>query len=594
LPVQDQAGFWNESRELFGLLPKGQRRQFFRVLLLMIVGGFAELATIGAVIPFLSLLAYPSSLDRFPLAAGALDAVATATGGNRLIVATILFVGVAALAAIARLRLAWSSQNFTFSVGHELAVEVQRRVLLQPYSFHIGQNSSTILASLEKIHTLVFGVLQQVMLAGTSLFISAAIVAALIYVDPFASLIALVGFSIVYALVPAFTRRRLAANSEIVAAAYDERIKIVQESLGGIRDVIVDSSQSVYLEAFRTLDRRFNAANASTAFISAAPRFVIEAIGMVLIAIVAVVISGREGGFAPAFAILGALALGAQRILPLLQQIHVSWTLASGNRAVLGQVLTLLRLPVDDELSQSNSVSPLPFRDRIGIRNVGFCYPSRRSPALRDVTFEILSGSTVALIGKTGSGKSTMVDLLLGLLEPGEGEITIDGVLLTPENRRRWQRSVAHVPQAIFLSDASIARNIAFGLQAEAIDMERVIEASTKAQLHDFVATLSDGYETQVGERGIRLSGGQRQRLGIARAIYKQTPVLVFDEATNALDDETEKAVLNSLETLRRDGRTLILIAHRLSTVAFADVVVRLDGGQIVELGSYADVVGHS
>jgi ATP-binding cassette subfamily B protein len=225
---------------------------------------------------------------------------------------------------------------------------------------------------------------------------------------------------------------------------------------------------------------------------------------------------------------------------------------------------------------------------------VGFCYPGRRSPALRDVTFEISSGSTVALIGKTGSGKSTMVDLLLGLLEPDEGQITIDGAPLTPANRRQWQRSIAHVPQAIFLSDASIARNIAFGVPAEAVDMERAIEASTKAQLHDFVATLPHGYETQVGERGIRLSGGQRQRLGIARAIYKQTPVLVFDEATNALDDATEKAVLNSLETLRQDGRTLILIAHRLSTVAFADVVVRLDGGQIVELGSYAEVVGHS
>jgi ABC-type multidrug transport system fused ATPase/permease subunit len=561
--------------------------------MLMVIGGFAELATIGAVVPFLSLLAQPESLGRFPALATILERLAASTGGNLLTAATAAFAILAVLAAAARLQLAWSTQNFTYGAGHELAVEIQRRVLLQPYAYHVNQNSSAILASLGKVQVLIY-VIQQVMLAGTALFISTVIAAAVLYVDPFAALIGAAGFALVYALVPTLTRRRLAANSAILGKSYDERLKIVQESLGGIRDVIIDNSQPVYLDAFRTVDARLSVAGASTAFISAAPRFVIEALGMVLIAVSAVLISSREGGFATALPILGALALGAQRVLPLLQQLHVSRTVIAGNAATFYQVLGLLQLPADDQMPTGKMLQPLPFRDRIAMENLSFSYLGRRQPAIDDISLDIARGSSIALTGKTGSGKSTLVDLLMGLLDPAGGRILIDGVPLSRENRRQWQRNIAHVPQTIFLSDDSIARNIAFGLPGDAIDVERAIEASRKAQLHDFVQTLPQGYDTLVGERGVRLSGGQRQRLGIARAIYKQAPVLVFDEATSALDDSTEKAVMDALEKLGQEGHTLILIAHRLSTVALADVVVRLENGRLVERGSYEEVVGRS
>jgi ATP-binding cassette subfamily B protein len=241
---------------------------------------------------------------------------------------------------------------------------------------------------------------------------------------------------------------------------------------------------------------------------------------------------------------------------------------------------------------RAHDVPPLPLRSQIRFDEVSFAYPSRGGAAVDRLSFDIRCGQRVALIGKTGSGKSTLADLLMGLLEPTEGRITIDGVPLTRENRRNWQRSIAHVPQAIFLADASIARNIGLGAAEEAIDLERVIEAATKAQLHQFVAGLPEGYETFVGERGIRLSGGQRQRLGIARAIYKQAPVLVLDEATSALDDATEAAVMQALDQLGSEGRTIILIAHRLSTVARADQVVRLEDGRLIQLGTYSEVVG--
>jgi ABC-type multidrug transport system fused ATPase/permease subunit len=383
--------------------------------------------------------------------------------------------------------------------------------------------------------------------------------------------------------VSAGARKRLAANSNAMGRSFNELMKIAQESLGSIRDVIIDGTQDVYVELFRRIDLQLCIARANTAFISSAPRFIIETVGIVIIATIAVAVAQRDGGFAAALPVLGAIAFGAQRLLPLLQQIYNGWSTASGYFSVVGQTAELLTLPVRSERPARTSVRPLPLRDVIRIENVGFTYPSRRRGALSNVSFEVAAGSAVALVGETGSGKSTLADLLMGLLEPQEGAIFVDGARLTEANRRRWQRSIAHVPQSIFLADTTIARNIALALGDEPVDMKRVVESARSAKLDEFVATLPEGYETVVGERGIRLSGGQRQRLGIARAIYKQTPVLVLDEATSALDEPMEAAVFEQLEKLRKKGRTLIIIAHRPSTIARCDRVVRLHQGRIVE-----------
>ena len=332
------------------MLSPRRRRQLYFVLALMIAGAFAELATIGAVLPFLSLLADPRRIDRVPALAAAFDAVGAVSDDQRLIAATILFIVLAIASAAVRLQLAWSSQNFVFRLGHDFDLSILRRLLLQPYSFHINQNTSSLIAALEKVGVLVFNVLMQVMLAAISAFIALFIIAALIIVDPLTALAAAAAFALIYLLVSAASRERLARNSAIIGATWDQRVKIVQESLGGIRDVIIDSSQGVYVDAFERIDNRFTHAKATNAFIGAAPRFVIEGLGMILIAVLAVVISGRQGGFAGALPILGALALGAQRLLPLLQQIYAGWSIAAGNASVLSQVLDLLRLPADEEL----------------------------------------------------------------------------------------------------------------------------------------------------------------------------------------------------------------------------------------------------
>jgi ABC-type multidrug transport system fused ATPase/permease subunit len=418
------------------------------------------------------------------------------------------------------------------------------------------------------------------MQAAIAVVLSLFIIAALIYVNPLAALLATAAILSVYLLVSALARNRLQRNSKILGAARTERAQIIQESLGGIRDVLIGHAQAAYLETFRKVDARLSMAKANTGFISAAPRFIVEAIGMTAIAAVALFLAARAGSLSAAIPVLGALALGAQRILPLIQQIYVGWSMAAGNRSVIHEVLGLLRLPVTEEPLPAHASRPLVVHRTITLENVCFSYPGRSRPAIDRVSLEIRSGERVALIGRTGSGKSTLADLMMGLLEPAEGQIRIDGALLTAANRRQWQMNIAHVPQDVFLADASIAANIAFGAPARDADLQRVIEAARKAQLHAFVASLPLGYDTLVGERGVCLSGGERQRLGLARALYRQCAVLVLDEATSALDEETEAAVLQALDRSR--DQTIIMIAHRPSTIGQADRTARLEQGRLI------------
>jgi ABC-type multidrug transport system fused ATPase/permease subunit len=584
-------GFWAGLGEIYRTVSAARRRQFYALLALMFAGAFAEIATIGAVIPFLSLLSNPQSLERFPIVAPIFSWLASETAQQRLVAVTAVFAAVVVASGAVRFELARLTQHFAFDLNHELMFRIQRLFLWQPYSFHIERSTSALIAAIDKIEVLVFEALIPLIQAVIGGFIALFIVGALIAVDPLTALVAAAAFSIMYVLVSAVTKRRLTANSVVVARGFDERMKILQESFGGIRDVIIDGSQAMYVELFDLENSKLNRARANTTVISSAPRFVIETVGILAITIIALWESQRRGGLATALPVLGAIAIGAQRLLPLVQQVYRGWSTAAGYLSVVGQTGGLLRLP-ESRLVAGTSATPLPLKKGVDVDNIAFAYRTRKRRALEGISFHIPAGSTVALVGETGSGKSTLADILMGLIEPDEGAIRIDGVALTAGNRRNWQCSIAHVPQAIFLADATIAQNIALGCPGRPLDMDKAARAAAIAQLAGFVDSLPEGYDTTVGERGIRLSGGQRQRLGLARAIYKESPVLVLDEATSALDEATEAAVIDGLEALRKEGRTIIIIAHRRSTVARADLVVRLDGGRLADVGTVEQILG--
>lgn len=552
----------------------------------MLAGAVAELATIGALIPFLTLLAdVGSSKHRW------LRWLSAGHGGpTALLISAALFVLLAIAAALVRLQLARSSRNFIYGLGHEITLEIQRRVLLQPFSFHIHRNTSTLLTALNKVETLVSDILLPLMLAVSGAVIALAIVAFFLAIDPLATVCVTAALAGTYLLISRVVRRRLLANSDLIKTAYDERMQIVQESLSGIRDVIIDRSQSMYLGRFRDIDLELAGARSQTQFLALAPRYIIEMVGMVIIAAVALGMAMRPGGIAAELPALGALALGAQRLLPLVQDAYRGWLSAHGERSIFDQVVELLSLPVP--AVPAEQMTAFPLRSAVKLDHVSFKYPTRGRVALDDVSLTVPSGKMIALIGATGSGKSTLVDVLMGLLQPDSGRALIDEVPLTPASQQQWYRSVGHVPQSIFLADASISHNIALSLPDVPPDKERIVAAAKQAQLHDFITSLPAGYETYVGERGVRLSGGQRQRLGIARAVYKAAPLLVLDEATSALDEATEDEVLKALTQLRSEGRTIIMVAHRHSTIRHCDLVVRLDKGRVVESGSFDQLFG--
>jgi ATP-binding cassette subfamily B protein len=567
----------NSLRQLFCQLSAARRKQFYVVLVLMLVGAVGELATIGAILPFLTLLTNSSGAAAYPLV---LDAFGAHMAQERVIAAAAGFSLIVMVAGLVRFQLVRSLQRFSYGLAHDLYLDIERRFLFQPYRFHVEHNTSSLISALDKSEILVFDVIIPLMEAAIASFIALAIVAALVAVDPAIALIAAAVLAIVNGLVSLVTTRHLSRNSTAISTGFDRRLKVVQESLGGIRDVILDRSQDAHLAMLDRVNSSLATARADTAIIASAPRFIVETAGIVVVAVLAVVASRHAGGLAGAIPVLGAVALGAQRLLPLVQQVYHGGSTAFGYLSVVSQTADVLNLPAGDTADAPKHLAPLSFRKSIRLDNVSFAHGGGSRFRLQDISLEIHHGSSVAIVGETGSGKSTLADIIMGLIEPTEGELSVDGVPVTPANARLWQSTLAHVPQAIFLADATIARNIALG--SGEMDRARVAEAAELARIADFVATLPDGYDTVVGERGVRLSGGQRQRIGIARALYRRPSLLILDEATSSLDEATEKAVIESLDRLAAGGTTLVLISHRPSAIAGCDIVVGLQHGRIV------------
>jgi ATP-binding cassette, subfamily B, bacterial PglK len=567
-------------RILFSRLPPERRRALLAVLGLMLAGALAEVITIGALFPFLAAVADPQGARAAAFVAPILDLLGLHSPVATVYVLAGLFATAALVAGGLRLLLLWTSTRFVNSAAYDLGVAVYGNELHQPYSHHAGSNSSEMIAAINKVSMAKGEVLKPLMQALIATFISGFLIIALIIVDPLVAIVAAAGFLAIYMAAAAVTRPRLRRNSGVIARAQGERIKALQEGVGGIRDVILDQSQSVFIETFERAEAGYRDAKAKNTVLAGAPAYIVETVSLILIALVVIVVTERTGGLSAAVPVLGVFALGAKRLLPLIQQVYNGWAKSMGSRQVLFDLATLLCRPAP-ELPLAKTA--LPFSTALVLDNVGFSYTEDRGPAVSAVSVEIPKGARVGLAGKTGSGKSTLMDLILGLLEPSEGEIRIDGVTLTAANRPAWQKNIAHVPQFIYLSDASIAENIAFGVRRRDIDMAQVRRAAEQAELAEVVAALPQGYETRIGERGIQLSGGQRQRIGIARALYKQASVLVFDEATSALDTETETAVMESVDRLDR-SLTILIIAHRLSTLEGCDFVLRLEAGRLAAI----------
>jgi ATP-binding cassette subfamily B protein len=330
-------------------------------------------------------------------------------------------------------------------------------------------------------------------------------------------------------------------------------------------------------------------ATASVQLITSAPKYLIEMFGMLLIALLAYLIVAYYADSEGVIPLLGVLALSAQRMLPMLQQIYSGWTAILSGKDSVKDSLDFLDQPVLIQNTYETH-DPIKFLDTISLKSLGFRYGVEQPAVLKDLNLKFKRGEIVGIIGTTGSGKSTLLDLIMGLLLPTSGILSVDDVELTYENLNRWQKNIAHVPQTIFLNDATVLSNIAFGVSGQEIDVERVIQAAKLAQIHEDIESWPLGYGTNVGERGVKLSGGQKQRIGIARAFYKKSEVLIFDEATSALDPITESKVMSSFNQLSYRP-TVFIIAHRLSTLKQCTRVLKVENGYIIQDGTFQDVV---
>ncbi|CAN7662187.1 ABC transporter ATP-binding protein [Phenylobacterium sp. LjRoot225] len=577
-------------RALLNYLSPRRRRQGALVLLCMLVVATAEFLTLGSILPFLAVVADPRAPDRYPALAALLALLHAQQPRAAVTALAALFGAMAITTAAIRILMTWVSQKFVFRLGHDIGVMLYKRVLYQPYSYHISNSSSEILSSVNKVQQVVGSVMLPVMQGLTSVTITLFILVGLSLVNVQVAFGCAAAFGLIYFAVSKTSRAQLRLNSKIIAHNNTLRLKTVQEGLGGIRDVIIDQAQPVYVRKFAEVDTKVRDAQAVNAMISVTPRFVLEGLGMAAIALLALLLSQQEGGLNAALPTLGALAIGSQRLLPLLQQIYNSWTQVTGNQAALFDVLGVLERPMPVTAPPGAQAPTLPFTRAISLQEVTFRYSQDGPEVLRNIDLKIAKGSRVGFIGRTGSGKSTIIDLIMGLLAPTSGAILVDDAALDAHNITGWQRQISHVPQAIYLSDATIIENIAFGVDRREIDVARVHEAARKADIEDFILSRKAGYETLVGERGIQLSGGQRQRIGLARALYRQSNVLIFDEATNALDDETEESVMQAIDRLGGDI-TVLIIAHRLTTLKNCDLICRVDQGRIVARGSYQQIV---
>jgi ABC-type bacteriocin/lantibiotic exporter with double-glycine peptidase domain len=574
-------------KKIWSYLNSTRRSQLILLLILMLMTSVAEVISIGAVVPFLGSLANAEVIFNYPSLQPIINFLGISEYTELLLPLTVIFISASIFAGLMRISLLWVQIRLSQAIGADLGYHIYQVILKQPYEDHASQNSSETIATISvKVNQVTNQVIKPIMVIISSFIIFTVMVAFLIYLSPFVAISTIFSLAVIYTTILFFTKAMLFRNSKIINAKTNLVIKLLQEGLGGIRNVILGDLQNLYSKAFHLEDLKLRRASSNNQIISQSPRFVIEALGMVIIALVAYKMGTETGEFSSIVPVLGAFAFGAQRILPLVQHAYGSLTSINGTQVVFYELMRLAR----KSNNKTSKIHGLVFKKSIKINDLSFNYKNRKTKILKGINIEITKGARIGFIGETGSGKSTLLDVIMCLLSPVEGGISVDGIELNLDNSHEWYNHLSHIPQSIFLIDDTITRNIAFGISDKEINHSRVAEAAKQAGISDTIELLDFKYESIVGERGTRLSGGQRQRIGIARALYNQSDVLIFDEATSALDEKTENLVMKEIYNIDKEI-TIIMVSHRISTMKNCDLIYELDAGQVKWSGTYEDLV---
>ncbi|QWE31040.1 ABC transporter ATP-binding protein [Polynucleobacter sp. Adler-ghost] len=569
--------------EAWGLLSTQRHFQLMGLVILMICASISEVIGVGVVLPFIGILLSPDPSDQPYIPKTALELIGV-EGESVIYLFLVIFSIAVILSAFIRLLLLYANTKYSFAIGSDLSIDLYKKTIHQNYLFHISRSSSIpidiiITKTNGLIHNCVLSVINLISSCILIFFISLI----LFIIKPILIFVLFIVISILYFFVLFKSKKKLLNNSNIISKSSENIMKLLQESLGGIREVILGNNHEFYVSRYKDYDSALRKSQGSNISISQSPRYVIEAAGVLLIAIssvVLVVLIGMPKEFA--LPILAAITLGAQRLIPLIQNTYVSWSNLQGSYHSLRDVIGAIKQPLPNK--SSSIIDGLDFHQCIKLNDVYFAYTPNNF-ILKAVNITIESGDSIGLIGVTGGGKSTLIDLISGLVRPTSGSLTVDNVEIDSSNSASWWDLIAYVPQDIFLFDSTLIENIALGLSIDMIDYDFVIELIKRVNLFDEIMSMPNQLMTHVGERGVQLSGGQKQRIAIARALYKNPKVLILDEATSALDNHTESNIIESIHGFY-SHLTIIMVAHRISTLNSCNKIYEIKNKRLIQKDS--------
>ena len=573
-------------RVVWAILTQKERRNLIWIFFLMLFGTLLETFSLGLVVPVVGLLTKSEYLKSHPR----INELLNYPSQTQFVVgAMLLLVLVYVVKSIFLIGSLWVQYGYSTAVTKRLGRTLFENYLKQPFTFHLQRNSATLIRNSQNSASVMSGTIDPILSIAADALVTTGMMVLLLVIEPKGTIITILVFALSSFALRRFSSRRIRLWGEAQNFHKGKIIQHLQQGFGGVKDVKILGRENYFVTQYSDhLDgnanvlRRFSLAQA-------VPRFGLEILMMIGLAslVSTMVLSGQElTGILPVLGLFGASAF---RLLPAVNRSILSAQTINLNRPLVDSVAADLGLSISTA-SMNNLHSHLA--SSISVQDLSFSYEMTATQALTEVSIDISRGEAVGLVGPSGSGKSTLVDILLGLLEPTSGRVLIDGSDIH-DNLRGWQDQIGYVPQSIFLTDDTLRRNVAFGLPKDQIDDNALTSAIRSAQLEDFVASLPEGLDTIVGERGVRLSGGQRQRIGIARALYNNPDVLVLDEATSSLDTETEHGVMQAVQALQ-GKKTVIIVAHRLSTVEYCDRLYRLENARIVDEGTFSEVTSRT
>jgi len=571
--------------ELGAHISKRRKIQLIIFSVLNLLSSFSESFSIAMTLPLISVLIDPNQMWQILWIQKIFLTFGISDPYHLITPITVVFIIASLISTFIKLFILRTNNFFAAAIGNDISSLTYSRILNQPYERQLEINSSEAISAAtnysDAARETIYGSLN--FLSYSSFVLTIEIT--LFIFNWKVALASIFVFGISYLLVSYKSKLIILKNGKAIALLGKERVKTIQEGLGSIRDVLLGSKQKIFTDNYSKIDLNYRKKSASNKFITFSPRYIIENIGFIFLAIIAYVLAGRENGTNNILPVLGTFAVAAQKLLPSMQQCYNSIGTIRSNKSSVEKVISILNKKND--FFYSKDIKPLNFKSRIKFSNISYKYPNSNKLILDDVDLVINKGDRIGIIGTTGSGKSTFTDLLMGLLKPISGSIFVDNVNLyckkNPIDILNWRLAISHVPQNIYLSDCSIAENIAFGTPYNEIDFEKMEKAATRSKVDRFINGTKNKYLTKIGENGIKLSGGERQRIGIARALYHDSKVIVFDEATSALDDKTESEVISSLNQLDKD-LTLIIVAHRLTTLDICNRVLKVEGSRVIEI----------